>query len=385
MTPSDDDLPPASPPAAGPLADLPRVDRRVLRLDRALRAAGARARAREAIAWLAGPLGTHLDVGAPEVLWRAAGLARPGVIAQMAWPGRGTRLALGIETTLAHGLVDRLLGYDRRPGEDRLQVTPVEWGILTYVVARTLAALLGDAEPDLVLDRVGPDPFDPTGLGAVVTLRWPVRVGDVTASARLWLPETLLHPGALAVATPAPPPIPPAVATLAGWWHAEAGTITLARGPGRLRPGVVLPLDGVPLGGTPASPDGDVALVLRGRDALGRIPAAPSPHSGGARLVVTGPFEPTPTPREAFRVDAPQLSPAGPAPPADVPVTLVVELGRVSLPVAQVAALQAGDVVELARHAREPVELTSGGRLVARGELVLIENELGVRLTTVFL
>ncbi len=37
------------------------------------------------------------------------------------------------------------------------------------------------------------------------------------------------------------------------------------------------------------------------------------------------------------------------------------------------------------RHSRSPVELTSNGRLVARGELILIDTDLGVRITGVFL
>jgi type III secretion system YscQ/HrcQ family protein len=69
----------------------------------------------------------------------------------------------------------------------------------------------------------------------------------------------------------------------------------------------------------------------------------------------------------------------------DVPVTLTVELGRVNLTLTQLADLKAGDVVELNRHSRAPVELTSNGRLVARGELVLIDTDLGVRVTNVFL
>jgi type III secretion system YscQ/HrcQ family protein len=66
-------------------------------------------------------------------------------------------------------------------------------------------------------------------------------------------------------------------------------------------------------------------------------------------------------------------------------VTLVVELGRINLPLRRLADLKPGDVLELGRHAREPVELTSGGRLIARGELVQIDTELGVRVTNVFL
>jgi len=71
--------------------------------------------------------------------------------------------------------------------------------------------------------------------------------------------------------------------------------------------------------------------------------------------------------------------------PLDVPVTLTVELGRVNLTLSRLADLRPGDLVELGRHSREPVELTSNGRLVARGELVLIDTELGVRVTHVFL
>ena len=71
--------------------------------------------------------------------------------------------------------------------------------------------------------------------------------------------------------------------------------------------------------------------------------------------------------------------------PLDVPVTLTVELGRVNLTLTQLADLKPGDVVELNRHSRAPVELTSNGRLVARGELILIDTDLGVRVTNVFL
>ena len=73
------------------------------------------------------------------------------------------------------------------------------------------------------------------------------------------------------------------------------------------------------------------------------------------------------------------------SPPAEVPVTLTVELGRINLPLHRLADLKPGDVLELGRHAREPVELTSNGRLVARGELVQIDTELGVRILSVFL
>ena len=72
-------------------------------------------------------------------------------------------------------------------------------------------------------------------------------------------------------------------------------------------------------------------------------------------------------------------------PSGDAPVTLTVELGRVSIPLDRLVKLAPGDVLELGRHTREPVELTSGGRLIARGELVRVDTELGVRVTQIFL
>ena len=90
-------------------------------------------------------------------------------------------------------------------------------------------------------------------------------------------------------------------------------------------------------------------------------------------------IHPPPLARAARPEPSPELS------PLDVPVTLTVELGRVNLSLNRLADLKPGDVIELGRHSREPVELTSNGRLVARGELILIDTELGVRVTHVFL
>ena len=165
----------------------------------------------------------------------------------------------------------------------------------------------------------------------------------------------------------------------------------MPRGLGRLRVGGVLPIDGRALQGTPQSPTGVIRLVLELADRGGRcsIPAEAVPHSGGGRLIVTSTLQNDPIPRESLSMSSPSELPppstgAGTA-PAEIPVTLVVELGRVNLTLARLADLKPGDVVELGRHSREPVELTSGGRLVARGELVQIDTELGVRVTHVFL
>ena len=246
---------------------------------------------------------------------------------------------------------------------------------------------------DLTLDRVGPDPFDAGGPGPDRHGRWPVRLGGRRGLGPALAPRVARRPLA-ASASPRPrrPGRPDRAGspTSSGVWRAEAGTIALPRGLQTLRAGGVLPLDGSPLRGTPAEPragPSTLALDLAGRGGRYTIPAEPVPLSGGGRLTLTVPLRHDPTPREALAMTRPRPRPT-PSPPrraADVPVTLVVELGRVNLTLGRLADLKPGDVVELGRHSREPVELTSGGRLVARGELVQIDTELGVRVTHVFL
>lgn len=388
---------------AGVLGFLPSLSRRELRLNERLSRGTFGGSIPTRLLALDDLVGTGLSSGQVEVLWRAAGLRRPGFVAQFSWPRQATRLAVGIETPVAHALVDRLLGFDRLDVEGRRQLTPVEWGVLTFVVARGLSALAGTEGPlgawDLLLDRAGPDPFDSQGLGTIVTLRWGVQVGSVAGSVRLWLPESLVR---LWLATELPPRGEPPRAPgrpagdLASLWSAEAGTIGMPRGLGTLRVGGVLPLSGSPLRGTPRSPSGPVALALRLSGSGRRVwfPAEPVAHSGGGFLTVTAPAHHDPVPREALALNpspesssTPSSAPGsgGGIAPTEIPVTLTVELGRVNLTLSRLADLKPGDVIELGRHSREPVELTSGGRLVARGELVLIDTELGVRVTSVFL
>jgi flagellar motor switch protein FliN len=375
-----------------PFGPLPQLSRRQVRLDASLSRLGTDGAVSRALKWFGDSVGECVEFGAPETLWRPAGRSRGGVVAHLVWPRLATRLAVGVETPLAHALVDRLLGYHRLPEEGPRQVSPVEWGILMMVAAQTLRRLIaagaGVLGPwDLLIDRVGPDAFDTNGLGRVVTIRWPLRIGAVAGSLRLWLPESVV---ARALDCHAPvPPSPEGVAStgmrnLAGIWLAEAGTITLRHGIASLSNGETLLFDQTELRGGPANLHGLVTLSLTMSDHDGTfvIPTEPVPDSAGGRLVIRSVLQHLATPREALAMNPADAS-ARPA--SDVPVTLVVELGRLNLTLARLADLKPGDVVELGRHAREPVELTSAGRLVARGELVQVDAELGVRVTSVFL
>jgi flagellar motor switch protein FliN/FliY len=65
----------------------------------------------------------------------------------------------------------------------------------------------------------------------------------------------------------------------------------------------------------------------------------------------------------------------------DVPLQISVELGRTRMPVKEVLSLQHGSVVELDRMAGEPVDVLVNDRLIARGEVVVIEDRFGIRIT----
>ena len=67
----------------------------------------------------------------------------------------------------------------------------------------------------------------------------------------------------------------------------------------------------------------------------------------------------------------------------DVPVSLTIELGGCQLPMREVLQLTAGSVVQLDKPADAPVELSINGKLIARGEVVVIEDRYGVKITEV--
>ena len=67
----------------------------------------------------------------------------------------------------------------------------------------------------------------------------------------------------------------------------------------------------------------------------------------------------------------------------DVPVTLTLEVGRTRLPIRSLLQLNQGSVVELERAAGEPLDVNVNGTLVARGEVVLINEKFGIRLVDV--
>lgn len=92
--------------------------------------------------------------------------------------------------------------------------------------------------------------------------------------------------------------------------------------------------------------------------------ARPAPPSGGGG---GGPGDPMDTIEAVY----------------DIPVEIIAVLGTASMPISQILKLGRGAVVELERIIGEPIEIHANNRLVARGEVVVVEDRLGVQITEV--
>ncbi len=66
-----------------------------------------------------------------------------------------------------------------------------------------------------------------------------------------------------------------------------------------------------------------------------------------------------------------------------MPVKVQAVLGRSRMDIGQLMRLKSGDVVELDRRVGEPVDIFVNNRLIARGEVVLVDSALGVTLTEI--
>ena len=112
--------------------------------------------------------------------------------------------------------------------------------------------------------------------------------------------------------------------------------------------------------------------------------AALAEQAGGAANTPA----PTPTPQPAPIFQ--KLAPAGSANAQhdidmvlDIPVQLTVELGRTRIPIKHILQLAQGSVVELETMAGEPMDVLVNGYLIAQGEVVVVNDKFGIRLTDI--
>jgi flagellar motor switch protein FliN/FliY len=67
----------------------------------------------------------------------------------------------------------------------------------------------------------------------------------------------------------------------------------------------------------------------------------------------------------------------------DIPVQLTVELGRTRIPIKHILQLAQGSVIELDALAGEPMDVLVNGFLIAQGEVVVVNDKFGIRLTDI--
>jgi len=67
----------------------------------------------------------------------------------------------------------------------------------------------------------------------------------------------------------------------------------------------------------------------------------------------------------------------------DIPLKVTVELGRTKMSIRDILQLVQGSVIELSKFAGEPLEVLVNDRLVARGEVVTVNEKFGIRLTDI--
>lgn len=137
--------------------------------------------------------------------------------------------------------------------------------------------------------------------------------------------------------------------------------------------------DGAGSGGMLSQADLDALIAASGQSAAAEEDAPePLPALGRAGLVDLPSFAPAPPPPLSFDTGSGGLNRV-----RDIPLEVTVELGRTRLLIRDIMDLSAGSIIELDKIAGEAVDLLANGILVARGEVIVIDDNFGVRVTEI--
>jgi type III secretion system YscQ/HrcQ family protein len=339
-------------------------------------------------------------------------LGDPSFLTVLALGALKSRMVLEVELAFAHNLVDMLLGgagetVGLRP------LTDIEEGVMSFVALEAIKALAPALEPavprmrleavahsvDEVAAKLGDDDL-------VVVIQLNASVGPYAGMARMVVPASVVSaadegrgPGQKRALLRADTKVNRRLlSTVRTWLRVEIGQAEIASTDLEY----IRVKDVVLLDALTARPDRGEAGAAVLRVGLGgcRVGADVYVEDGQykARIkdFVTGEpaFQralPSADENQAYNSggDAPPESegdavddankPEGGDLLADIPLQLAVELARVPVTADEVVALKVGQVLELNRSPGEPVELSVNGKVVARGELVEVEGQLGVR------
>lgn len=328
-------------------------------------------------------------------------LSDPTFLAVLAAQPHKARGLLEVELGLAHRVIDLLLGGSGEAVGIR-PLTDIEEGVLTYVVIEMLQVLtpaLDASLPRLRSEGVVNDVEDAVGLLAeqeyLGVLQLKVQIGSSSGYVRLLIPESVL-------ATAVPPAdgalvrvrrqqAAAAHATRLGsirtTLRAEIGNVDIsAQDLSRLRVKDVVLVDA--LSCRPDLGQGGTARFRLAAGRAGHFEASVEIDSGrfratlGSLVMGSSGMAGEEGNQGRAHVEEAQNSSDGADLLSDIPLHLSVEIGRVALTGEEVVSLKAGQVFDLNRVSGEPLDLSVNGRIVARGELVEIDGNLGVRIVT---
>jgi type III secretion system YscQ/HrcQ family protein len=333
-----------------------------------------------------------------------------------------SRVIMEVELALAHAVVDMLLGgagetVGLRP------LTDIEEGVMSFVVLEALKALVPGLEPnvprlrlesvarglDEVAAKIGEDEL-------VIAVHLNTTIGPHTGMVRLVVPSSVVN------AADAARKLPERrerlrsdlkanlkmLSTVRTWLRAEIGQAEIASSDlAYIRAKDVVLMDAltarpdkgekgtaiIRVGHGSSRVEAEVFVdngqykariknIIIGEPSFQRvIPPTPGEGEPGAREgeeeSFTNPENVVPPGSEGDALDDNKSE--GSELLADIPLQIAVELARVPVTADEVVALKVGQVLELHRSPGEPVELSVNGKVVARGELVEVEGQLGVR------
>ena len=355
----------------------------------------------------------------------------PTFLAVLAPQPNKTRGFLEIELGLAHVAIDMLLGgageaISLRP------LTDIEEGVMTYVILETLKALapqVDPALPKLRLEGVCRNFEEAIQLLgdeqhlAVVQLK--AAFGTHTGYLRVFVPQAVLslaNPPSDAAVRKARRQADAAahikrLSSVKTWLRAEIGTVQIVAAElAQIRQGDVVLVDNLtaqPHKGEPGTAklkvgsgvgawfESEVVVennryqakltALTVGEADGPVEAMDEgePGAEGAaaeagdedKLGAQGDESTNPgtDPRGREKMDDTLKGSDGAELLNDIPLQVAVELARVPITAEEVVALKVGQVIDLNRVAGEPIDLSVNGKIVARGELVEVDGNLGVR------
>ncbi|HEX8704839.1 MAG TPA: type III secretion system cytoplasmic ring protein SctQ [Myxococcaceae bacterium] len=330
-----------------------------------------------------------------------------------------SRVILEVELQLAHALVDMLLGgagetVGLRP------LTDIEEGVMSFVVLEALKALVPGLEPnvprlrlesvarglDEVAAKIGEDEL-------LIAVHLNATLGPHTGMVRLVVPSSVVNAAAEARKLPERRARLRSdlkanlkmLSTVRTWLRAEIGHAEIASSDlAYIRAKDVVLMDALTArpdkgekgtatlrvgnGGSRVEAEvfvdagqykARVKNIIIGEPAFQRAIPAPEggPGASGEEEAFTNPENDVPLGSEGDALDDNKSE--GGELLADIPLQIAVELARVPVTADEVVALKVGQVIELHRSPGEPVELSVNGKVVARGELVEVEGQLGVR------